>query len=280
MGSLETGFFAGKTLSVLFFGDIMGKPGREAFERLLPSLKEEFAADMVIANGENSAEGNGITPAVTRELLEAGTDVLTTGNHVWGNEEIIPAIDKETRLLRPANMSSFMPGRGAGIFQHGGCAVGVLNLMGRVFMPHSNCPFQQAEEDMASLLEVTPLVVVDFHAEATSEKHALGWFLKNKASAVIGTHTHVQTADECIYPEKAAYISDAGMTGPVRSVIGLDPDKMLEVFRKGTPLGFHIARGSCAVQGVHLLLDAQSGKALEIRRINRTVNTLPSGGNN
>lgn len=265
--------FEGKTLSILFFGDIMGKPGRTAFISMLSSLKEEFAADMVIANGENAADGNGITPAIMCELFAAGADVLTTGNHVWGNEEIFPVLNRESRLLRPANISSCVPGHGSGLFEHGGCTVAVLNLIGRVFMPPCDCPFQQAEEEIDRLLALTPIVVVDFHAEATSEKQALGWLLKDKASAVIGTHTHVQTADESIAREKAAYISDAGMTGPVRSVIGLDPDKTLKAFRKEIPMCFYMAKGECAVQGVHLLLDAQNGRALKITRINRSFKT-------
>ncbi len=252
----------------MFLGDIVGQPGREAVLWLLPEMKKEKSIDLVIANGENMAGGFGMTPPLLEELFAAGIDVFTSGNHVWDKKEILEIMPTETRLLRPANFAPEAPGRGMGIYDVGEYQVAVINLIGRVFIPlPSDCPFQVASREVEKALQVTPNVIVDFHAEATSEKLALGWLLKDKVSAVLGTHTHVQTADEKIYDEKAAYISDVGMVGPYHSVLGLDPERVLNRFMRGLPVGLELASGEVVFNGVYLTLDPRSGKALELQRI-------------
>ena len=252
----------------MFLGDIVGRPGRETVKKLLPGMKEKYELDMVIANGENIAGGFGITPPLMYELFDSGIDVVTTGNHVWDKKDILDVVSSEERLLRPSNFPTGSPGRGVGIFKVGDYRVAVINLIGRVFVsPNCDCPFQVADREVKQALEKTPNVIVDFHAEATSEKLAMGWLLKDKASAVIGTHTHVQTADERIYPEKAAYITDAGMVGPYNSVLGLDPQAVLKRFMHGLPVGLVLASGDVAFCGVFLKIDPKTGKALEFRRI-------------
>ena len=254
-------------MHILFLGDIVGKPGREAVSSLLPGFREEWEIDLVVANGENVAGGFGITPPLMYELFDAGVDVFTTGNHVWDKKEILDVVDKEERFLRPANFPPGSPGKGLGIYDVGGFKVAVLNLIGRVFISPSDCPFQVGTREVDRALRTTPIVIVDFHAEATSEKLALGWLLKNKASAVIGTHTHVQTADERICPEKSAYISDVGMVGPYNSVLGLDPENVLKRFFYGLPVGLELAAGEVVVNGVFLKVDPENGQALEFRRV-------------
>ncbi len=258
----------GDYLKILFLGDIVGKPGRRTVQRLLPKMKEDLEIDMVIANGENIAGGFGITPSLMYELFDAGIDVFTTGNHVWDKKEILDVISTEERLLRPANFPPGSPGRGAGCFEVGKYKVSVINLMGRVFINYPcDCPFQVAKREVEAALRQTPLIIVDFHAEATSEKLALGWMLRKKVSAVIGTHTHVQTADERIYPGKAAYISDAGMVGPYHSVLGLEPEGILKRFMHGQPVSLEMASGETVFNAVFLEADPESGKALEFSRI-------------
>ena len=258
----------GDHVNILFLGDIVGKPGREAVQKLLPGMKDDLAIDMVIANGENVAGGFGITPPLMYELFDSGIDVLTTGNHVWDKKDILGVVSSEERLLRPANFPPGSPGRGVGFFKVGGCLVAVINVIGRVFISSTcDCPFQVADLEIKRALEKTPHIIVDFHAEATSEKLAMGWLLKDKASAVIGTHTHVQTADERIFPEKAAYISDAGMVGPYNSVLGLEPEGVLKRFMHGLPVGLELASGDVVFNGVFLKVDPESGKALKFNRI-------------
>lgn len=255
-------------MHILFLGDIFGRPGRQLVRKMLPDLKTRFQIDLTIANGENAAGGLGLTPTVVQELFEMGIDILTSGNHIWDKKDILKIIDIEKRVLRPANFAPSVPGRGAEIFQVGDFQVGVLNLAGRLFMPpQCDCPFSAAGREIETLLKKTPLIIVDFHAEATSEKIAMGWLLRDKASAVIGTHTHVQTADEKIYPEKAAYISDAGMVGAYTSILGLDPDEILGKFMTGLPMKWKPAEGKGMLNGVVITLDEHSGKAVEIRRI-------------
>ncbi|NMB35383.1 MAG: TIGR00282 family metallophosphoesterase, partial [Firmicutes bacterium] len=239
-------------MNILFLGDIVGRPGRNTVAALLPGLIKRYNADLIIANGENAAGGKGITPPILKELYENSIDVVTTGNHVWGRREIIKVIDKEERLLRPANMAAGAPGKGTTIVQCGDHSVGVLNLIGRVFMPPADCPFQTAAQKIPLLQKVTPNIIVDFHAEATSEKIAMGRFLKGRVSAVFGTHTHVQTADEKIYDEGTAYITDAGMTGPYHSVIGLDPELVLDGFLTGLPTRWRLAAGEGLLNGIYL----------------------------
>ena len=259
-------------LKILFLGDIVGRPGRKAVQKLLPGMKEEQKIDMVIANGENIAGGFGITPPLMYELFNAGIDVLTSGNHIWNKKEIFQVISAEERLIRPANFPSGIPGRGMGIYKTGNFQVAVINLLGRVFVPlPCDCPFTVALREVENALKITPNIIVDFHAEATSEKLAMGWLLKNKVSAVIGTHTHVQTADERIYPQKAAYITDAGMVGPYYSVLGLDPEKALQKLIYGLPASPDLAPGKVIFNGVLLKLDPYSGKALEFSRVSHFI---------
>lgn len=261
-------------MNILFLGDIVGCPGRKIVKNLLPQLIEFYEIDLVIANGENAAGGKGITLPILKELFKDGIDVVTTGNHVWERREILKFINEEKRLLRPANMSASAPGKGSTVIQCGNHFVGILNLIGRIFMSPAECPFLVAAKEVALLQKVTPNIIVDFHAEATSEKIAMGWFLKGKVSAVLGTHTHVQTADEKIYDEGTAYISDAGMVGPYNSVLGLDPDLVLDRFLTGLPTKWRLADGEGLLNGIYLQIDSQSGKALRIERIAQRCDNL------
>ncbi|RJX24673.1 MAG: TIGR00282 family metallophosphoesterase [Dethiobacter sp.] len=259
-------------MHILFLGDIVGSPGRKVVKNFLPELREIYKIDLVIANGENAAGGRGITPPVMNELFNSKVDIITTGNHIWDRKEILGVINEETRLIRPANMSLHAPGKGVALVPCGDYFIGVLNIMGRIFMPPVDCPFQVAAREIALLQKVTPNIIVDFHAEATSEKLAMGWFLKKKVSAIIGTHTHIQTADERIYMGKTAYISDAGMVGPYNSILGLDPDLVLDRFLKGLPINWQLASGECILNGIYLHINPLNGKALEIKRIVKKYN--------
>jgi metallophosphoesterase (TIGR00282 family) len=259
-------------MRILFIGDIIGKPGRRAVRELLPGLVAERSADFVIANCENAAAGFGVTREVVEDLFGYRIDVLTSGNHVWDKREVLDFIDDYETLLRPANYPEGVPGRGSVVMPvPGGIHVGVLNLAGRVFMPAVDCPFRTAERELQKIRKKTPLVIVDFHAEATSEKQALSWFLDGKVTAVVGTHTHVQTADETIRPGGSAYISDAGMTGPFDSVIGTRKEAILERFLRQVPNRFDVAKGDVRLQGVLIEADPATGRALTIERISIPV---------
>lgn len=255
-------------MKILFIGDIVGKPGRRAVRELLPQLMVERSVDFVIANCENAAAGFGVTREVVEDLYGYRVDVLTSGNHVWDKREVLDFIDDYETLLRPANYPDGVPGRGSVVMPiAGGAYVGVLNLLGRVFMPAVDCPFRTAEREIEKIKRKTPLVIVDFHAEATSEKQALGWFLDGKVTAVIGTHTHVQTADEEIRPGGTAYITDAGMTGPFDSVIGTRKEAILERFLHQVPNKFDVAKRDVRLQGVIVEADVNTGRALKIERV-------------
>lgn len=257
-----------KNIRVLFIGDIVGEAGREAVRALVPRLVEEHKADFVIANCENAAAGRGVTPKISDYLFECGIHVLTSGNHIWDRKEIIPYIEKEPRLLRPANFPKSTPGTSHGVFEiKSGGKIGVMNLCGNLFMdPYDNC-FQVASRLVEELNKQSRLIIVDFHAEATSEKIAMGWYLDGKASAVIGTHTHVQTADERVLPNGTAYITDIGMTGPMDSVIGMDKEKAIKRFLTLIPERGEPARNNVWLHGVILDLDTETGKSLGIKRI-------------
>jgi metallophosphoesterase (TIGR00282 family) len=260
-------------MRILFVGDIVGKAGRQAVECLLERCVADRQIDFTVANGENAAGGMGITPVIASEFLDLGIDVLTSGNHIWAKKEIIPFLDEEERLLRPANYPDRVPGRGAGVFRLGnGKKIGILNLEGRVFMRNLECPFRVGEKEVEKLKEQTPIVLVDFHAEATSEKMALAWFLNGKVSAVVGTHTHVQTADERILSGGTAYITDVGMTGPLASVIGIRRQIALERFLTQVPLKFDVATEEIELQGVILEVDEQTGKSRSIERVRVPLN--------
>lgn len=251
---------------VLFVGDIIGQPGRRALRRYLSRIREKHSPDLVIANAENAAGGVGITEEVGAELL-ALVDVLTSGNHIWDKKEALLYIDRERRLLRPANYPPLNPGKGSYVFESPkGWKAGVLNLQGRVFMEPLDCPFRVADEEVERLRAITPFVIVDFHAEATSEKQALGWHLDGRVSAVIGTHTHVPTADERILPRGTAYITDVGMAGGFPSVIGIRPEQAVARFLTARPQRFEPEKHGLVFSAVLIEMDAGSGRALSIRR--------------
>jgi 2',3'-cyclic-nucleotide 2'-phosphodiesterase len=256
-------------MNILFIGDIMGKPGRRAVRELLPGLQETRQIDLVIANCENAAGGFGVTREIVEELFSDNIDVLTSGNHIWDKKEIESFIEDYRNLIRPANYPKGVRGFGSTItVGRSGTLVGVINLMGRVFMRDIDDPFRTAQREIALLKERTNIVVVDFHAEATSEKQALGWFLDGEASAVLGTHTHVQTADERVLPKGTGFITDAGMTGPFDSIIGNEKSKVIERFLTGVPNKFEVARGDVFLQGVLLNIDPETGMSTAIERIN------------
>lgn len=255
-------------MKVLFIGDIMGEPGRRIISRLMPKMVADHSIDLVIGNGENVAGGFGITADLASELFEMGIAVLTLGNHAWDKKEIVDHIQHEPRLLRPANYPDGVPGRGSVVAETaGGKRVAVLQLMGRVFMPTLDCPFQAAEREIAELKKHTSAVIVDMHAEATSEKMAMGHFLDGRVTAVVGTHTHVQTADEQILANGTAYITDIGMTGPLHSVIGIKKELAIEKFLTHMPRRFEVAPGPAVFCAVLIELDAALGKAVSIQRI-------------
>ncbi len=259
-------------MKILFIGDIVGNPGREAVRGLLPGLQKEHKLDFVVANAENAAGGSGITPGVAQELFEAGVNVLTSGDHIWKKREIFEIIDKEERILRPLNFPAGVPGRGACLFKaKSGSMIGVVNVNGRVFMEALECPFKTTREAIEALSKDTNIIIVDVHAEATSEKVALGWYLDGKASAVLGTHTHIQTADEKILPGGCAYITDVGMTGPLDSVIGRRIEDVLERFITGVPTRFEVAKENIQLQGAVLEIDDSTGKAKSILRIQKKL---------
>jgi len=255
-------------MNIFFIGDIVGAPGRRAVEELLPRVVDHYFIDLVVANGENASGGLGITPQVADQLLSQGIDLLTSGNHIWKHKEILPYLEETDRLLRPANYPPETPGRGFAIVETAaGERAAVLNLEGRVFMNPLECPFRTAEQVLASLPKEVKVILVDMHAEATSEKQAMGWFLDGRVSAVVGTHTHVQTADERVLPGGTGYISDAGMTGPVDSVIGMKKEIILERFLSQRPQPFKVAAQNIQLQGVVLKIHPQ-GHCQELIRLN------------
>lgn len=258
----------GDSLNILFIGDIMGKAGREMLRASLPGLVAEYQVDLTVANAENAAGRAGITPSVADELMAAGVDVITLGDHAWDQKDILPAIDGYDRLLRPANYPE-APGRGSLVVRtRQGERVGVINLLGRVFLPvHVGCPFRAADDLLEEMAGEADVVLVDFHAEATSEKVALGWYLDGRVAAVLGTHTHVQTADERVLPGGTAYISDAGLTGPADGVIGIDKEPVIHRFLTQMPSAFTVAKGARQLNGVVVTVEAKTGQAESIRRI-------------
>ena len=254
-------------MNVLMVGDIFGEPGRSALARLLPRLREEHAIDFCVVNCENAAGGFGITPPMARQMLEQGADVLTSGNHIWDKKEIVEFITKENLLLRPANFPAGTPGVGHVTVKAGPHRVAVLNLMGRVFMNPIDCPFRKADEILPELRRETRIILVDMHCEATSESQAMGWYLDGRVSAVVGTHRHVQTADERVLPGGTAYITDLGMTGPTDGVIGVDRETILQRFLTQMPTRFEPAKGPVALHGAVIAIDPETGRAQDIRRL-------------
>ncbi|HEX8312361.1 MAG TPA: TIGR00282 family metallophosphoesterase [Chthoniobacteraceae bacterium] len=257
-------------LKLLFLGDIVGEPGRKAVIDLVPRLKEEQAIDFVIVNGENSANGRGITPKISIDLLRCGIAVITTGDHIWDQKEILPFIDTEPRLLRPLNYPPNTPGQGSIVLDTPKGKIGVLNVQGRTFMnqPLEN-PFLAIDAEVARLREETKVLFVDVHAETTSEKIAMGRFLDGRVSAVCGTHTHTQTADEQIFPGGTAFLCDAGMCGPVESCLGREIYPIVQRFLTNRPILYPVAKGPVKLHGAIIEIDEQTGKALHIERFAR-----------
>ncbi len=248
---------------ILVIGDIIGRPGRQAVHRFLPDLRQQYELDMVIANAENTAGGFGLTSAIARELLGADIDVLTSGNHIWAQKEIIPYLDGEMPIVRPLNYPPGVPGRGYIIIGQ----TMVVNLMGRTFMGDLDCPFRAMDKLLAELEHKPPVIIVDFHAEATSEKVAMGRYLDGRVSAVLGTHTHVGTIDAQLLPQGTAYVTDIGMTGPMDSIIGDDAEAVIQRFLTGMPHRLTVGTGKLTFNAILLGVDADSGRAIKIKRI-------------
>jgi metallophosphoesterase (TIGR00282 family) len=256
-------------LNILVIADIVGRPGRRAVKALLPGLQKEKNIDFVIANAENAAGGRGLTRQVMNELLGSGIDVLTMGNHVWDNKEIFSFVDDEFRLVRPVNYPPYCPGQGYHVYTGGiNKKIAVINAMGRIFLPPLDCPFRTVEQVIEEVKELSDIIIIDFHAEATSEKLAMGYYLDGKVTAVLGTHTHIQTADERILPGGTAYITDLGMTGPQESILGMDKDMVINKIIYQRPVRLEVAGGTAILQGVILKIDDSNNQVQEIIRIN------------
>lgn len=255
-------------MKLLFVGDIVGRAGRKVLGDHLGRLVGQHQIDLVVANGENAAAGYGLTAPVLKEVFACGVDVVTSGNHIWDKREIVPVLDREHRLLRPANYPPGLPGRGTGVYETpGGIRVGICNLEGRVFMKNLDCPFRAADVLIEELRQATSVILVDFHAEATSEKQALGYYLDGRVSAVIGTHTHVQTADERILPGGTGYLTDVGMSGSRDAVIGNDKGAALERFLSQMPVRLEVAKKDPQLSAVLLTVDEESGRCIGIERL-------------
>lgn len=255
----------------MFIGDVVGQPGRRAVKELVPLLREQHGLDFVVANGENSAGGAGITPGTASELFSAGVDAITTGDHLWDQKEVVELLAHEPRFVRPLNYPENTPGQGSTLLMRDGHpAMGVLNLQGRTFMQAIENPFALAPREIARLREHTPVILVDFHAEATSEKIAMGRMLDGSVSAVIGTHTHVQTADEQIFPGGTAFLCDAGFTGPHEGVIGRCFEPVIRRFLTNIPQKFEVAKAQVLLQGAIVVADDTTGKALSISRVSES----------
>jgi metallophosphoesterase (TIGR00282 family) len=263
------------TLRVLFIGDVFGRPGRKAVSLLIPQLQRQHGFELIIANGENIAGGVGLTPKTANELFRYGVDILTTGNHVWDKKEGISYIETEERVIRPANYPEGVPGRGFIIVKGAsGFQIGVMNVAGRVYLSQFNDPFAAVNSILETLRPQTNIIILDFHAEATAEKMAMGHYLDGKVTAVIGTHTHVQTADEQILPLGTAYITDVGMTGPHDSVIGVVKGQAIKKFLTQMPHRFEAATKNVIFCAVIIEVDPQTGKSVSIQRLRIPIDDL------
>lgn len=259
-------------MKILFIGDIVGEPGRKAVKALVPVLRERHSLDVVIANGENSAGGSGITVKTADEIFSSGVDAITTGDHLWDQKEVVALLENEPRFLRPLNYPPGTIGRGSQVFAlEGRPTFGVMNVQGRVFMAELENPFAAAKEEVTKLREKTPIIFVDVHAEATSEKIAMARMLDGQVSAVVGTHTHVQTADEQIFPNGTAYLTDAGFTGPHESVLGREIDPVIRRFLTNTPQRFGVAKERILLQGAIVDIEETTGKAISIQRVSEAL---------
>ncbi|HEV2392083.1 MAG TPA: TIGR00282 family metallophosphoesterase [Verrucomicrobiae bacterium] len=255
-------------MRLLFVGDVVGQPGRRAVRELVPRLRGEHRLDLVVANGENSAGGSGITRKTADELFAGGVDIITSGDHLWDQKEVMQLLEGEQRFVRPLNYPAGTPGQGTALFQADGLpTVAVVNLQGRTFMPPLENPFHCAQAEVERLQQIARIIFIDFHAEATSEKVALARMLDGRVSAVIGTHTHVQTADEQVLPGGTAFLCDAGFTGPHESVIGRQTEPIIRRFLTNMPQKFDVAKGRTLLQGALLEIDNQTGRALSIQRV-------------
>ncbi|WP_110929488.1 TIGR00282 family metallophosphoesterase [Bacillus massiliglaciei] len=255
-------------MKLLFIGDVVGSPGRDMVKEYLPKIKEKYKPHLTVINGENAAGGRGITERIYRDFLEQGAQAVTMGNHTWDNRDIFEFIEDAKYLVRPANFPEGTPGTGLVFLKLNKLEVAVINLQARTFMPPLDCPFQKAEELVEEALKRTPIIFVDFHGEATSEKQAMGWFLDGKVTAVVGTHTHVQTADNRVLPKGTAYISDVGMTGPYDGILGMDRHAVIHRFLTSLPVRFEVPKeGRALLSGVIIDIDDKTGKAKKIDRI-------------
>ncbi len=253
---------------VLSFGDIIGRPGRQAVEKLLPVLKKQYQPDLVIANGENVAGGIGLTRLTAEDLFRVGVDVITSGNHIWAQKDIIPCLDSDMPIIRPMNYPPGLPGKGYLVYKN---KVVVVNLIGRTFIGNFDCPFRAMDDLLLKLASQYKIIIIDFHAEATSEKMALGRYLDGRVSAILGTHTHVGTIDAQVLPMGTAYVTDIGMTGPINSVIGNDVDAVIERFLSMVPKRLSVSKGKVMVTGMLTDIDDVTGKAKSIERITREI---------
>lgn len=255
-------------MKILFIGDIVGSPGRNMLEIYLPKLKEKYRPNLTIANGENAAAGKGITEKIYKQLLEWGIQVITMGNHTWDKKEIYDFIDQEKYLIRPANFPESTPGKGMTFVQMNDYEVAIINLQGRTFLPPLDDPFKKIDQLITKASERTNLIFVDFHAEATSEKQAMGYYVDGRVSAIVGTHTHIQTADERILPEGTGYITDVGMTGPYDAVLGVDKDVIINRFTTQLPVRFTVDKtGRNQLNGVLMTIDSKTGLTKAVERI-------------
>lgn len=255
-------------MKILFIGDIVGEPGRRAVRQLVPILREQHMLDVVIANGENSAGGNGITPMTAQEIFKSGVDIITCGDHLWDQKEVVELLMSEPRFVRPINYPPGTPGQGTALLHRDGKPiVAVVNVQGRTFMPPLENPFLSMQAEVGRLRQLTPIIFVDIHAEATSEKIAMARMLDGKVSAVVGTHTHVQTADEQIFPGGTAFLCDAGFTGPQESVLGREIEPVVKRFLTNTPQRFGVAKDCVTLHGVVIDVNPESGRSVSIQRI-------------
>ncbi|WNF35380.1 TIGR00282 family metallophosphoesterase [Bacillaceae bacterium IKA-2] len=254
-------------MKILFIGDVVGSPGREMIATYLPKLKSKYKPTITIVNGENSASGKGITEKIYKQILEAGAQAVTLGNHTWDQRELIEVIDYCPNLIRPANFPEGVPGSGYAILKVNQLEVGVISIQGRTFLPPLDCPFKKVDELIAEIKKKTPIIFVDFHAEATSEKQAMGWYLDGRVTAVIGTHTHVQTNDYRILPNKTAYMTDVGMTGPYDGILGMERGDIIHKFLTSLPVRFEVAKGREQLNGVIIDVDSNTGAAKSISPI-------------
>ncbi len=254
-------------MKILVMGDVIGKPGREAVKETLPRLRYEYGITLAIANGENAAGGIGLTPGTAQELFDSGIDVITTGNHVWAHHEVIPYLDSNAAVIRPLNYPPMTPGRGYWIKDN----IMVVNIIGRTFVGDFDCPFRAMDKLLSELDRKPAVIIVDFHAEATSEKVAMGRYLDGRVSAVLGTHTHIGTIDACILPKGTAYVTEIGMVGPINSVIGVEVSNVIDRFLTQIPKRFSVAKGQVSFDAIVVDATDDSGKAIDIKRVRQVV---------